>query len=203
MTPIAPDLRRIDYYWLYRMDVPTADDLRERRRDLGLTQSELAERADVSQPLIARIENGDVDPRLSTVTRIVEVLERVEEERVTAENLMSSDVVSVAPTDTVKTAVDKMQDTQYSQLPVIDDGVPVGSTSDALIARARSDVPDLPDAPVEEVMGEAFPTVGPDSDISTLSRLLDHSSAVLVTRKGRVVGIITDADVAAHVGSEP
>lgn len=185
------------------MDVPTADDLRERRRDLGLTQSELAERADVSQPLIARIENGDVDPRLSTVTRIVEVLERVEEERVTAENLMSSDVVSVAPTDTVKTAVDKMQDTQYSQLPVIDDGVPVGSTSDALIARARSDVPDLPDAPVEEVMGEAFPTVGPDSDISTLSRLLDHSSAVLVTRKGRVVGIITDADVAAHVGSEP
>lgn len=184
------------------MDVPTADDLRERRSDLGLTQSELAERADVSQPLIARIENGDVDPRLSTVTRIVEVLERVEEERVTAENLMSTDVVSVAPNDTVKTAVDKMQETQYSQLPVIESGVPVGSTSDALIARARSDVPDLPDAEVEEVMGEAFPTVSPDSDISTLSRLLDHSSAVLVTRKGRVVGIITDADVAAYVGSE-
>ncbi len=33
------------------MDLPTPQDLRERRNELGLTQSELAERADVSQPL--------------------------------------------------------------------------------------------------------------------------------------------------------
>ena len=49
------------------MDLPTSADLKERRTDLALTQSELAERADVSQPLIARIEGGDVDPRLSTL----------------------------------------------------------------------------------------------------------------------------------------
>ncbi|MDY6779333.1 MAG: helix-turn-helix domain-containing protein, partial [Halobacteria archaeon] len=60
------------------MEVPTAEDLREKRRNLGVTQNELAEHAGVSQPLVARIENGDVDPRLSTVTRIVEALEHVE-----------------------------------------------------------------------------------------------------------------------------
>ncbi|MFC6725523.1 helix-turn-helix transcriptional regulator, partial [Halobium palmae] len=42
------------------MELPTPQDLRERRTGLDLTQSELAERADVSQPLIARIEGGDV-----------------------------------------------------------------------------------------------------------------------------------------------
>ncbi len=56
------------------MELPTPRDLRERRTALDLTQSELAERADVSQPLIARIEGGDVDPRLSTLRRIVEAL---------------------------------------------------------------------------------------------------------------------------------
>jgi transcriptional regulator, XRE family len=37
------------------MELPTPDDLRERRDGLDLTQSELADMADVSQPLIARI----------------------------------------------------------------------------------------------------------------------------------------------------
>jgi predicted transcriptional regulator len=184
------------------MEIPTPEDLRERRQDLDMTQSDLADRAGVSQPLIARIENGDVDPRLSTVSRIVEVFETAEEDTVTAKDLMSEEVVTVAPDDTVREAVDTMQDAQFSQLPVVEDGVPVGSTSDAMVARARSETEDLPHARVDEIMGESFPTVSPDADLSTVSRLLDHTSGVLVTREGKVVGIITDADLAAHVGSD-
>jgi predicted transcriptional regulator len=186
----------------YTMEIPTPEDLRERRQDLDMTQSDLADRAGVSQPLIARIENGDVDPRLSTVSRIVEVFETAEEDTVTAKDLMSEEVVTVAPDDTVREAVDTMQDAQFSQLPVVEDGVPVGSTSDAMVARARSETEDLPHARVDEIMGESFPTVSPDADLSTVSRLLDHTSGVLVTREGKVVGIITDADLAAHVGSD-
>jgi len=37
------------------MELPTPQDLRERRNSLELTQSELADAADVSQPRIARI----------------------------------------------------------------------------------------------------------------------------------------------------
>jgi len=184
------------------MEIPTPDDLKEKRESLGMTQSELADRAGVSQPLIARIENGDVDPRLSTVSRIVEVFETAEEDTVMASDLMSEGVVSVAPDDTVREAVETMQDAQFSQLPVVEDGVPVGSTSDAMVARARSDTQDLPHARVDEIMGESFPTVSPDADLTTVSRLLDHSSAVLVTREGKVAGITTDADLAAYVGSD-
>ena len=37
------------------MELPTPQDLKERRTALGLTQSSLADAARVSQPLIARI----------------------------------------------------------------------------------------------------------------------------------------------------
>jgi len=62
------------------MELPTPQDLRERRTALDLTQSALAEMAGVSQPLIARIEGGDVDPRLSTLRRIVAALDEARDE---------------------------------------------------------------------------------------------------------------------------
>ncbi|MDY6774480.1 MAG: CBS domain-containing protein [Halobacteria archaeon] len=188
------------------MDLPTPERLRETRKSLGLTQDELAEMADVSQPLIARIENDDVDPRFSTLRRIIDVLESVEEEQnvkgesVTAEDLMTTGIISVSPDDTVKEVVDTLQETGYSQLPVIEDDVPVGSVTDALIAHARSEIDDLPDAEVSEVMDESFPTVSPNVDVDTLSSFLDGASAVLVTTEGCVEGIVTDADIAAYFG---
>jgi predicted transcriptional regulator len=48
--------------------------IRERRTELGWTQAELAERADVAQADISRIENGRLDARWSTIQRISEAL---------------------------------------------------------------------------------------------------------------------------------
>lgn len=56
------------------MYIPTGNDVRETRKAHGLTQGEVAERADISQPLLSRIENDDVDPRLSTLHRIAEAI---------------------------------------------------------------------------------------------------------------------------------
>jgi predicted transcriptional regulator len=42
------------------------------RRRAGLTQRGLAERAQVLQPAIARIESGSVSPRLSTLLPLIE-----------------------------------------------------------------------------------------------------------------------------------
>src|SRR6056297_3022489 len=101
------------------MELPTPQELKDRRESLDLTQSTLAEMADVSQPLIARIEGDDVDPRLSTLRRIVNALEESEGDIVRAHDLLHKSVVNVAPTDTVSEAVQKMQEAGYSQLPVI------------------------------------------------------------------------------------
>ena len=47
--------------------------LRYARRRAGLTQRELAARAPVAQPAIARIESGAVSPRLSTLLPLLDV----------------------------------------------------------------------------------------------------------------------------------
>ena len=45
------------------------------RKAKGITQAELAERCDTTQQQIARIENGSVDPRLSTLRRVAAALD--------------------------------------------------------------------------------------------------------------------------------
>ena len=56
------------------MQIPTSEDLRAERENNGLTQAKLAERAGVSQPLIARIESNDVDPTIDTLYTVVAAL---------------------------------------------------------------------------------------------------------------------------------
>ncbi|MFW5965513.1 MAG: CBS domain-containing protein [Halodesulfurarchaeum sp.] len=178
------------------MHLPTPQDLRERRTELGLTQRELADRAGVSQPLIARIEGGDVDPRLSTLRGIVEALEAAESEVIRAESLMHEAVVSVGPDDPVTIAVERMQEEGYSQLPVIEEGVPVGSISDSDVIQAGDSVGEKA---VREIMSESFPTVSPEAVLSEVRSLLEYYKAVMVIEDGETVGIITQADIAARV----
>ncbi|MDR5673177.1 putative transcriptional regulator with C-terminal CBS domains [Halalkaliarchaeum sp. AArc-CO] len=178
------------------MELPTPQDLRERRTELELTQSELADAAGVSQPLIARIEGGDVDPRLSTLRRIVAALDEAEGEVVRAKDLMHESVVSVEPDDAVSEAVDLMEREAYSQLPVLQNGVPVGSISQSDVIHAGGNVGN---EPVSEIMSESFPTVSQDVTVDEIRNLLDHYKAVVVTEGGEAVGIITEADIAAHL----
>jgi Predicted transcriptional regulator with C-terminal CBS domains len=58
----------------YNVQIPTAEDIRSTRKKENLTQSELAERARVSQPLIARIEGENVNPTVDTLYTIVSAL---------------------------------------------------------------------------------------------------------------------------------
>jgi predicted transcriptional regulator len=178
------------------MELPTPQDLRERRKALELTQSSLAERAGVSQPLIARIEGGDVDPRLSTLRRIVSALDEAEGNIVRAEDLMNEDLVSVAPDQSVREAERRMEEAAFSQLPVLQNGIPVGSISFSDIRHAGENVGEKA---VAEVMSEQFPTVSREDTVDKISNLLDYYKAVIVTDGGEAVGIITEADIARQM----
>ena len=179
------------------MELPTPEDLRERRNELGLTQSDLAEQADVSQPLIARIEGGDVDPRLSTLRRIVNALEEAEGGLLRAADLMHSPVISVEPDESVGETATLMDEKSYSQVPVVRDGTPQGLIGMSDI-RQRSEE-NVGELPVAEVMHEAVSTVEPDATIDAVDAHLDHNDAVLVVEDGETVGIITEADIARHI----
>jgi cystathionine beta-synthase len=104
-------------------------------------------------------------------------------------------VVWVAPADKVADALAKMNDLGLTQLPVLEEGKPVGSLREnralAKVVRNRH----LLESPVSEVMEESFPTVDVDASASDVTAHLQSSPAVLVEEYGRITGIITRHDV--------
>jgi predicted transcriptional regulator len=58
--------------WLFAR---IADQVAKRRRELALSQSELAELVDTTQSAIARLESGGRPPRIDTLQRIANALD--------------------------------------------------------------------------------------------------------------------------------
>jgi predicted transcriptional regulator len=88
-----------------------------------------------------------------------------------------------------------MNDLGLTQLPVLEEGKPVGSLREnralAKVVRNRH----LLESPVSEVMEESFPTVDVDASAYDVTHHLQSSPAVLVEEYGRITGIITRHDV--------
>ncbi|MDR2944038.1 MAG: CBS domain-containing protein [Methanosarcinales archaeon] len=178
------------------MQLPTPEDLKKRRIELGLTQSDLAKRAGVSQPLIARIEMSDVDPRLSTVAKILTAFDEIKkEQQIVAKDIISSPVIQVQPKQSLEEAIHIMNSNGISQLPVIENGVPVGSLSEGAVVKTIAVKKSLTGIAVSDLMEESFPTVPQTASVLTVSHILERSPAVLVMEKGMVTGVITKSDI--------
>ena len=182
--------------------LPTPEDIKRLRKKVGLTQTELAKLAGVSQSLIARIEKGTVDPRLSTLRRILEAIKLVEmraKKAKSARDVMYSPVITIKSNEKVKKAIELMEKYAISQLPVVNDnGVPVGSITESTVLKKllSGDPEKIFQLKVEEIMEESFPTITPSTNIKDIQQLiLKKYPAVLVMEKGKIVGIITKIDL--------
>jgi len=165
--------------------------LKRLRIDAGLTQRELAGQAGVSQAHIAKIEKEAVDPRLSTVNRILEVL--TEREGKKCGEIMTRHVLSIRPADKVLIAGELMMKHAISQLPVLDDGKIIGTITEDSIVRNLSTT--LADEAVQKIMQAPLPSVPEDTNISMIQPLLQDHPAVLVVRRGEIAGIIARSDL--------
>ncbi|MEZ5333916.1 MAG: CBS domain-containing protein [Methanolobus sp.] len=179
------------------MQLPSPDELKQKRNDLGLTQSDLAKRAGVSQPLIARIESGDVDPRLSTLKKIIDVFNDIEKEDIFLKDIMNRNLISVSPHESIDQAVHIMEEFNISQIPVIEDGISVGSISEDTIVRSMADKKTsvVSHMKIRDIMGDSFPTLAPSTDVKTASYMLEKHPAVLVLEQGHVAGVVTKYDI--------
>jgi predicted transcriptional regulator len=178
---------------------PQLEEIAKKRRSLGLKQAELAKLAGVSQSLVAKLESGRIDSSYTKVKMIFDVLDRLEAKtKIQEEKVVPNKVIGIQKDEPVSKVVRLMKDHGYSQIPVFNGKQSVGSVSEKTILRqilAGRDLAQISKLPTEQIMEEAFPQVSEDAPLSLISSLLQTYSAVLVARKGEVVGIITKADL--------
>ncbi len=179
--------------------LPSLDEIAKKRKIFNLTQKQLAQLAGVSQSLIAKLESGKIDPSYTKVKALFDALERLEMENVIrAKDVLHNEIVQVQKSDVVSAAVQLMMKHGYSQLPVFDGEHPVGSISEKTILSqvlSGKDPSQVSALAVGDIMDDALPLVGEDAPLSLISGLLQVYPAVLTSKKGKVVGIATKADL--------
>jgi predicted transcriptional regulator len=182
------------------VSLPTPHEIRAMRKKAGLTQEQLAKKAGVSQALIARIEAGTIDPRISTLRKILEALNAGEGKMTKIKDVMHSPIITVRIDEPLENAVELMWKNGISQLPVVENEKIVGSLREETILKevAKGSVKDLFKQKVERFVEEGFPIVSIDTDLDEVARLLSAKSpAVLVSEHGTMVGIVTKIDLIA------
>ena len=183
------------------MKFPPASDIRKMRKSLDVTQTEWAHSSGISQSTSAKIESGKISASYETVVKLFDTLESMkhkEHKDLTADDVATKSVITIQSTDLVHQASDLMRTTGYSQLPVLKGEVPVGSISERGIfelVRQGYTMEQLGQTVISKIMDESFPVVSDTTPISTVTTLMSNCNAVLVSKKGKIVGLITNADM--------
>jgi predicted transcriptional regulator len=179
--------------------LPSLEEIAKKRRMLGLTQKQLAKLASVSQSLIAKLEANKINPSYDKVKAIFDALESLEiKTELHATDVFHNTVVGIQRDEPLSKAVKLMMDHGYSQLPVFDGENVVGSVSEKTILEQMAsgkDFAQISQLSVEDVMEEGFPQVGKKTPLKLISDLLQVYPAVLVSERGKAVGIVTKADL--------
>ena len=169
------------------------NEIKHVRKKFGLTQTDLAKKASVSQSLIAKIESGRIDPTYSKTKKIFDVLDSLTHEKeVKAEEVMNPKVISLHPDDNIKDAIKKIKQYGISQLPVLTDHKVIGTISEATLLDALLQ---KKGKIVRDVMDDAPPIVSKKASIKIVSNLLTFYPMVLVADDGKLEGVITKSDV--------
>ncbi len=182
---------------------PELSQIKELRKKHGLTQSELAKKANVSQSLVAKIESKQIDPTYSKVKQIFGTLDGLQEKKEEkVEKVMSRKVVFAQANDDLGKAVALMKKKAISQLPVMDKAKVVGYISESLILNFISEHPeDLSKIKVADIMDDVPPVVSKKTSVAVVQNLLKYFPIVLVSDKGKIEGVVSKADVIGNVSN--
>jgi cystathionine beta-synthase len=105
-------------------------------------------------------------------------------------------LVTVTPDATAATAIELLESAGISQLPVLEDGKPVGSIQEVTLARILHDDRDPREVTVGEVMAKPLPQIDASVHLDEAYRLLlAGNTGVLVASDGKVTDIVTRIDL--------
>jgi cystathionine beta-synthase len=105
-------------------------------------------------------------------------------------------LVTVSPDATAASAIEELQAAGISQLPVIQDGKPVGSIQEVTLARVLHDHADPSQVTVGEIMAKPLPQLDVTVHLDEAYRLLlAGNTGVLAVANGQVLDIVTRIDL--------
>jgi predicted transcriptional regulator len=165
--------------------------LKKLRLEAGLTQKKLAGLIGVSQAHIAKIEKGRVDPRLSTINKILAVI--MEGKKVKCKNIMTEGVLFAKPNNSVLKISEVMVRHAISQMPVLDGSKIIGTiTEENIISNLGANIAEKK---VKNIMSTPLPVVSEETPVDTVRSLLERHQGILITKGKELVGIITRSDL--------
>lgn len=172
-------------------------EIKEIRKKFGLTQGQLADRAGVSQSLIAKVEAGRLDPTYSKAQKIFEAIDSLGKKReLKAEEIMKKGIISAKPDESIRSAIEKMKKVNISQMPVIEEHKSIGIVSESIILEALLN---KKGNKIKDIMDDSAPVVSKNTTITAVSNLLRFYPMVLVSDGGELKGIITKSDLLGKV----
>ncbi len=177
--------------------LPDIGEIKTYRKKLGLTQSGLSELSGVSQSLIAKMESGKITPSYDKAKSLFEALENIgQKKQARALGLMSKKLRCVKETDSAKKAISLMDHQGFSQVPVMKGEKCVGTLSESRALSVLSEAgKKFAKLKVADIMEEPLPIVNEQTLFPVLAGILSHENAVLVSKKGKITGIITKSDL--------
>ncbi len=104
-------------------------------------------------------------------------------------------LVSVEADEPVLLAIDRMRKHNIDQLPVMENGKPVGTITDARLFDAILEDADVRTQKARVVMGPALPVIEPDAHLEEIAKRLGHGSPAVLVEQMHGYGIITKQDI--------
>ena len=168
------------------------------RQKIGITQKNLAMMTGVSTSMINQIESGRSQPSYETARKIFDSLSQLEGKSSshTAGDFCSKDIVKLKPSNTLHDAIKKMHQLSISQIPVFSNSDVVGMVSEDGIVKHLADIgeAELKKAKLADTMDSVPPIVDFDTPANVLVPLIRYTKCILVSKKSKIVGIITASD---------
>jgi predicted transcriptional regulator len=178
--------------------LPRIDSIKQIRLKIGITQKKLATMTGVSTSMINQIESGRSQPSYETAKKIFESLSKLEGESSshTAGDFCSTDIVKLKPANTLHDAIKKMHQLSISQIPIFNNSDVVGMISEDGIVKHLAELgeAELKKAKLANTMESVPPIVDWNTPANVLVPLIRYSKCILVSKKSKVIGIITASD---------